>query len=261
MTAPRVLVIRAPGTNCDEETVEAWKAAGALPESIHLQRIIEQPDRLLKAQILTIPGGFSYGDDLGAGRIFGFKLKALEESLRQFHDRDGLIIGICNGFQVLVNAGLLPGGTNSRRRVTITRNDSGHFECRWIRLRAETTSRTPFLNSNAPITLPVAHAEGKFLTDSEDTLEELEQASQLILRYIDDSGQPTLEYPANPNGSVRGVAGITDQSGRIFGLMPHPERYLNALQHPQWTRRKFADPGSIEGDGLSIFRNAVEAFS
>lgn len=251
MPLPRAIVLRAPGTNCDEETVVAWQRAGADVETTHVDRVLDRPESLDAFQILTIPGGFSYGDDLGAGRILATRLKALDDALRRFHDRGGLILGICNGFQVLVKAGLLPGPF----RATITHNDSGRFECRWVRLVATSPGRSPFLPDDQPIELPVAHGEGKFMAESPEALEALDASGQLALRYVDDAGQPTERYPANPNGAPRGVAGVIDATGRIFGLMPHPERFVEFIHHPRWTRIEPRD----EGDGLRIFRGAVDS--
>jgi phosphoribosylformylglycinamidine synthase subunit PurQ / glutaminase len=254
MSAPRVLLLRAPGINCDEETAAAWEAAGAAVETWHIGRVLDEPSALDQFQVLTIPGGFSYGDDLGAGTILAARLvRALGEEVRRFHDRGGLVLGICNGFQTLVKSGLLPGG-GWTSPVTITRNDSGHFESRWVRL-APLPGRSPFLADGEPIELPVAHGEGKFLTADPRDLSALEAAGQVVLRYVDEDGRPTQSYPANPNGSPGAVAGVCDPTGRIFGLMPHPERHVDPLHHPRWTRRG----PRAEGDGLRIFRNAVEA--
>jgi phosphoribosylformylglycinamidine synthase I len=251
MPQPRALVLRAPGTNCDEETAAAWSLAGAAVETWHVGRVLETPGALDRFQILTIPGGFSYGDDLGAGRILATRLAALGESIGTFHDRGGLVLGICNGFQVLVKAGLLPGGSGTSP-VTLTHNDSGHFESRWVRLLPR-SGVSVFLTDPEPIELPVAHGEGKFLTAVPETRTALERAGQVVLRYVDEDGRPTESYPANPNGSPGAVAGLCDPSGRIFGLMPHPERFVDPLHHPRWTR---LGP-KPEGDGLRIFRNAV----
>ncbi len=253
MATPRALILRAPGTNSDEETALAWQLAGADPETLHVGRVLELPSRLDDYQILTIPGGFSYGDDLGAGVVFAARLnQALGDALTRFRDRGGLILGICNGFQVLVRAGLLP-GRSGVGNATLTNNDRGRYESRWSRL-APKPGRTPFLADDTPIDLPVAHGEGKFLTDPQ-TLQTLQEAGQVVLTYVDESGHPTDAFPANPNGSMGGVAGLCDPTGQIFGLMPHPERNIDPLHHPKWTRR---GPGT-EGDGLRIFRNAVEA--
>jgi phosphoribosylformylglycinamidine synthase len=254
MARPRAIVVRAPGTNCDEETEEAWRLAGAEAETWHVSRLLESPSALGTVQILTIPGGFSYGDDLGAGRILATRLEtALGDALNQFHDRGGLIIGICNGFQVLIKAGLLPGGP-AGRAATLTQNDSGHYESRWIRM-APIPGRSPFVSDADPIELPVGHGEGKFVVADPATLTGLEANGQVVLRYVDDAGQPTQSYPANPNGSQGAVAGLCDPTGRTFGLMPHPDRFTDPLQHPRWTRR----PPTREADGLRLFRNAVNA--
>jgi phosphoribosylformylglycinamidine synthase subunit PurQ / glutaminase len=254
MPTPRVLILRAPGTNCEEETAVAWSLAGAEPETWHIGRALEHPEALDRFRILTVPGGFSYGDDLGAGRIFATRLATrLGEAVRRFHDRGGLVLGICNGFQVLVKAGLLPGGT-WKSPMTITFNDSGHYEDRWVRL-APTRGRCAFLDDDEPIELPVAHGEGKVLTADPSDIDKLGESGQVVLRYVDVRDQPTQSYPSNPNGSQGAVAGLCDPSGRIFGLMPHPERNVDPLHHPQWTRRG----PKAEGDGLRIFRNAVRA--
>jgi len=254
MATPRAIVLRAPGTNCDEETALAWTRAGASVETWHIARLLEDPSILDSFQILTIPGGFSYGDDLGAGRIFATRLgTVLGDALRRFHERDGLILGICNGFQILVRAGLLPGGPEAVT-ATLTQNDSGRFESRWVKLQP-TPGLSPFLVDAEPIELPVAHGEGKFLLADPSALQQLEDGGQVLLRYLDDDHQPTQEYPANPNGSLGAVAGLCDPTGRIFGLMPHPERFLEGYHHPRWTRRE-TGPLSV-GDGFRVFANAV----
>ena len=259
MPQPRVLVLRAPGTNCDEETAAAWERAGALTESRHINAILDDPSALDPYQILTLPGGFSFGDDLGAGRILASRLgSVLGETLRRFRDRDGLVLGICNGFQVLVKAGLLPGLAPELGASSLTFNDSGHFESRWVRL-TPTPGLSPFLTDADPLELPVAHGEGKFVTARPEALQHLEATGQVVLRYADAAGQPATSFPANPNGSTGSIAGLCDPTGRIFGLMPHPERHVESIHHPQWTRRRlsFDHPG----DGLRIFRNAVAALS
>jgi phosphoribosylformylglycinamidine synthase len=256
MPRVRALVLRAPGINCDEETVAAWTLAGAEPELMHVGRLVESPAELDRFQILTIPGGFSYGDDLGAGRILATRLgTVLRDAVANFRDRGGLVLGICNGFQVLVKSGLLPGGT-LRGPATIARNASGHFEARWVRL-LPTPGRTPFMADDEPIELPVAHGEGRFLAADDGALSALESAGQVVLRFADDAYRPTMEYPANPNGSPGAVAGLCDPTGRVIGLMPHPERHIDPWHHPRWTRNGV----KAEGDGLRIFKNAVAALS
>jgi phosphoribosylformylglycinamidine synthase subunit PurQ / glutaminase len=258
MARPRAIVLRAPGTNCDEETAAAWERAGAVAETWHVGRLVESPGSLDAFQILTLPGGFSYGDDLGAGRILATRLgTVLGESLRRFHDRGGLVLGICNGFQVLVRAGLLPGGLPDGR-ATLARNDSGRFEARWVKL-ATRPGICPFLShDSAPtIELPVAHGEGRFVLSSADDIPALERAGQLVLKYADREGRPTEAYPDNPNGSPRAIAGVCDPTGRILGLMPHPERFVDPWHHPRWTRSEARRQES--GDGLTLFAAAVGA--
>jgi phosphoribosylformylglycinamidine synthase len=255
MATPRALILRAPGTNCDEETAAAWTAAGARADTLHVSALLESPGQVETYQILTIPGGFSYGDDLGAGRIFASRIgSVLTEALTRFHDRGGLTLGICNGFQVLVRAGLLPGGPLSGS-VTLCRNAHGKFEDRWVRLSA-VGSKSLFLNGLGQIELPIAHGEGRFLAAEADDVRTLKDNQQIALRYVDESGNPAERFPENPNGSDESVAGLCDPSGRILGLMPHPERFIEPWHHPRWTRR---EPG-FEPDGLRIFRNAVSVF-
>jgi phosphoribosylformylglycinamidine synthase subunit PurQ / glutaminase len=256
MAPPRAIVIRAPGTNCDEEAALAWQRAGAEVETWHVNRLIESPAVLDRFQILTIPGGFSYGDDLGAGRILATRLGVvLGDGLRRFHDRGGLVLGICNGFQVLVRSGLLPGGPFPCT-ATLAHNDSGRFEARWVNV-VPRPGLSPFVTFDEPIELPVAHGEGKFLTAVPGQLDRLNQNGQIVLQYASAAGRPTQDYPANPNGSASAAAGVCDATGRIFGLMPHPERFIESWHHPRWTRQVKVPRGA--GDGLMIFRSAVES--
>jgi phosphoribosylformylglycinamidine synthase len=258
----RVLVIRAAGINCEDETVHCWRLAGAEPTLRHIRELVEEPGLLRDHDILTIPGGFSYGDDLGAGTILGRRiLHTLAEPLHNFVERGGGILGICNGFQVLVKMGLLPGGEFGRDKVTVTYNDSSRFEARWVRLQVS-TDQCPFLRpadasgQRSVLELPVEHAEGKVVTASAEIARRLLDAGQVALRYVDEKGGHD-SYPANPNGSVLGIAGLCDPTGRIFGLMPHPDRHFDRTHHPSWTR------GSACGvpDGLMVFKNAVEHWS
>ena len=259
MPKPRVLVLRAPGTNCDEETVAAWELAGAQTESRHINAILDDPTALDSYQILTIPGGFSFGDDLGAGRILASRLRSvLGDTLQRFRDREGLVLGICNGFQVLVKAGLLPGLAPEMGASSLTFNDSGHFESRWVRLTSK-PGLSPFLTDDEPLELPVAHGEGKFVAARPEAIAHVESTGQVVLRYADAANNPATSFPANPNGSTGAIAGLCDPTGRIFGLMPHPERHVQSIHHPQWTRRRL--PFDHPGDGLRIFRNAVKALS
>jgi phosphoribosylformylglycinamidine synthase I len=256
MTRPHAIVLRAPGTNCDEEAAYALDRAGALAQTWHINQIIESPAALDQFQILVIPGGFSYGDDLGAGRIFATRIATtLGEALRRFHDRGGLVLGICNGFQVLVRSGLLPGGSSPA--TTLAANESGRFEDRWVKLLPR-PGLSPFVTFSEPIELPVAHGEGRFLMSATAAVTALERSGQVVLQYGGPDSLPTQDYPANPNGSERAVAGVCDPTGRIFGLMPHPERFITPWHHPRWTRHR---NGSLpQGDGLRIFESAVRVF-
>jgi phosphoribosylformylglycinamidine synthase len=258
MKRPKVCVLRTAGTNCDQETVFAFARAGAAPELVHINRLISRKKDLADFQILALPGGFTYGDDIAAGKILANELRfKLGEDLKKFAQDGKLIIGICNGFQILVKAGLLPGNGQMRQEASLIINDSGKFEDRWVFLR--TTNHKPQTTKcvwakNLPpiIYLPVAHGEGKFVTFDEKVLAGLKRNNQIVFRYCDERGRGK-GYPVNPNGSTQSLAGICDESGRILGLMPHPERHISVLQHP---RRGSKSAGA--GDGLRIFQNAVE---
>lgn len=255
MADVRVLVLRAAGINCDEETAFAWEMAGAKAERLHVRRLIENPLRLNDFQILTIPGGFSYGDDIASGKILGNQLiHHLGDALRSFIDRGGLTLGICNGFQVLVRAGLLP-GADSPVQATLTLNDSGRYEDRWVRLRSE-AANCPFLEPGEIFNVPVAHAEGKIvIADGDANLVRFEAAGRIALRYTSSDGSPPT-YPENPNGSIGNAAALVDGTGRVLGLMPHPERAIVASQFPEHIRDSNADT-----NGLRIFQRAVRYFA
>ncbi|MBL8809617.1 MAG: phosphoribosylformylglycinamidine synthase subunit PurQ [Planctomycetaceae bacterium] len=276
MATPRVCVLRAPGTNCDVETAHAFELAGAVADRVHLYRLLEDPNRLAQYQILCVPGGFSYGDDLGAGIIFSRQLRGqLNEAMRHFLMAEKLILGICNGFQTILKAGLLmrrgienPTEKNWEDQVTLTWNSNGRYTDRWVRLKV-TSSNSVFLRGIDEFDVPMAHAEGRIVLKDPALLETLRGNSQLALCYWSDkaaelvrtSGDATriglLPEPENPNGSLANIAGLCDITGRVLGLMPHPERYLFATQHPQWTRKGLRG----EGDGIRIFRNAVSWFA
>jgi phosphoribosylformylglycinamidine synthase I len=253
----KVIVLRTAGTNCDYETVHAFQLAGAEVDRVHINQLIRGEKELSPYQILALPGGFAYGDDIAAGKILANELKyKLRDSVEKFIADGKLMIGICNGFQVMVKAGLLPGfnGISDFQETTLYTNDSGNFECRWVYLKAVENSKCIFTKNIKPIIyLPVAHGEGKFTTTGENILDKLENNGQVVFEYVDADGN-FAGYPWNPNGSDRNIAGICDASGRIFGMMPHPERFVSKYNHPRWTREKLDD----EGDGLNIFKNAVE---
>lgn len=259
MATPSVLVLRAPGTNCDLETAFAFELAGAAVQLAHVNQLLEDVETIRQAQILCIPGGFSYGDDVAAGRILGNQFRHhLAEALQEFKSAGKLILGICNGFQVLTKSGILLADDTGEPLATLTRNDSGKFEDRWVELKSEGT-RCVFLDGVESMYLPVAHAEGKFVVRDEAASSALSDAGQFVLKYVGEQGATNgrVQYPFNPNGSEANVAGACDETGRVFGLMPHPERYVDRTHHPRWTRGEGADPG----DGLAVFRNAVRYFS
>lgn len=249
-----VAILKAPGTNCDGETFHAFEVAGAEPEFVWVEELKSGAKRLDRFQILAIPGGFTYGDDLGAGKLLANEIKSRwADSLAQFLREEKLVIGICNGFQMLVKAGLLPSGKlGSPQEATLTFNDSGKFEDRWVTLRPEFSVCIWTQGIEEPIELPVAHGEGKFLPKDQTVLEHLLGFGQIPFHYCDREGQEA-GYPWNPNGSVGNIAAICDPTGRILGLMPHPERHVTARQHPRWTR----EGRTGEGEGLRIFRNGV----
>ncbi len=259
MSEPNVLILRAPGTNCDMETAFAFQQAGGKTQLLHINRLLESPRLFEDFQILCIPGGFSYGDDVAAGRILGNQIQHhLAEQFAQFKAAGKLILGICNGFQVLIKSGvLLDVDPTTGPPATLTWNDSGQFEDRWVNLAVH-GEKSVFLRGIESMYLPVAHAEGKFVTRDEDTLGQLDDRGQLVLRYLSLGGDgPAESFPDNPNGSMGNVAGICDAEGRVLGLMPHPERHIHPTHHPRWTREE-ANPTS---DGTQIFRNAVEYFA
>jgi phosphoribosylformylglycinamidine synthase len=255
MPRPRALILRAPGANCDTEAAFAFTQAGAVAERMHVNRLREHPALLQNYQILVIPGGFTYGDDVAAGKILANELQHfLGDALLQFRASEKLILGICNGFQVLLKAGLLMPPDEDGPLATLAANASGRFEDRWVYLQVR-PGRCVFLTGYERMHVPVAHGEGNFVCRERWILKGLDQTGQIVLRYVDAEGRPG-PYPINPNGAQSDVAGLCDISGRVLGLMPHPERHILPIQHPRWTREGLAP----EGDGLRLFRNDVEYF-
>ena len=251
MSRVKTLILRAPGTNCDAETAFAFQQAGASVSLVHINEIIRGERSLADYQIMVIPGGFTYGDDIAAGRVLANELRLrLNRDIPKFIENGGLILGICNGFQVLVKAGILPEASpDLPQRLTLATNDSGRFECRWVHLAVDKDYPCVFTEGIDSMHLPIAHGEGKVVAPP-DIVPNLNK----VLRYTDELGNRQAPYPHNPNGSVDDIAGICDGSGRIFALMPHPERHIRGTQHPQWTRHG----ARKHGDGFKIFLNAVK---
>lgn len=301
MSAPRVCVLRAPGTNCDPETAFAFESCGAKADRVHLFRLFEHPGMLRDYQILCIPGGFSYGDDVGAGVVFGSELQhRLTEAMLEFLQRETLILGICNGFQVLLKSGILPYGaegwrdpSREERQATLTWNANGRYTDLWVRLQV-CSPENVFLRGIETLECPIAHAEGRFVVaepgrvangcgpsidpsepGTSSLLADWESRGQIAVRYSVNPSRPVgcdapdslpldrksettvFPYPVNPNGSIQNIAGLGDPSGRILGVMPHPERFLFATQHPQWTRLGLTGPGG----GRQVFQNGVDYFT
>lgn len=267
MATPRVCVLRAPGTNCDHETAFAFTHCGAAADRVHLFRILEQPQLLRNYQILCIPGGFSYGDDVGAGVVFSNQIKnRLADAMGEFLQRETLTLGICNGFQVLLKAGVLPGGASdwpesaqAPPAATLTWNANGRYTDLWVKLKT-CSCKNVFLRGIETLDCPIAHGEGRLVVRDPTVLSTWVDTNQVALRYTTDvpvsDHSEQLPFPANPNGSVENIAGLGDATGRVLGLMPHPERFLFATQHPHWTRLGLRG----EGAGMQIFRNAVEYY-
>ncbi|MCP4680935.1 MAG: phosphoribosylformylglycinamidine synthase subunit PurQ [Desulfobacterales bacterium] len=274
MTKIKALILTGYGLNCDYETDFSLKLAGAQSRRVHINELISNKGdnkniRLEDFHILVFGGGFSWADDHGAGVLMAAKLKHhLGEQIERFIEADKLVLGICNGFQVLVNLGLLPGfdGQYRERRVALTYNDSGNFIDTWVDLKAVPESPCVFTKGISSLQLPVRHGEGKFYA-AKEIIDRLVENKQIVLQYADKNGdRANGEWPLNPNGSLRDIAGICDPGGRIFGLMPHPEAFNHFTNHPDWGRKKetLMRQGkaliSEEGEGIRIFRNAVGYF-
>ena len=254
----RVLVLRSAGTNCDRELALAFQKAGAQVVALHINRLAANPGQLADYQILAIPGGFSYGDDIASGKILANQLlRHLRDPLRQWV-RDGkLIIGICNGFQALVKAGLLPGpmpqlSPDDLFPATLAPNSHARFEDRWVRLASQ-SNICKWIPAGRSLYLPIAHGEGRFLVRRPEVLAALRSNDQIVLQYVTADGMPAAEFPDNPNGSAAAIAGICDITGRVLGLMPHPERFTDSLVHPFWSRCARAP----SPDGMEFFLHAV----
>jgi len=254
---PRTLILRTAGTNCDAETAYAFELAGAQCEKVHVNQLLREPALLDRFQIMAFPGGFSYGDDIAAGRILANQIAHhLGDALRRFIESGKPVIGICNGFQVLVKTELLPGPLAGRtgQTCTLTNNACGRFVDRWIAL-APRGNKCIWTRGLDPLELPIAHGEGKFVPPDETYRRALWDNDQVALVYTKADGTSANGiFPDNPNGSIDDIAGVCDESGLVFGLMPHPERHVDPTQHPAWTRKL---PLPSVGQGLRVFENAV----
>lgn len=260
MSKVKVLVITGFGLNCEKETAAAFQYVGAEAEQVHLNDLIAGRRKLEEFQILAFIGGFSFGDHLGAGTVFANRIHfRLHDELKRFIADGKLIIGICNGFQTISRLGLVPalGGQYFEQQAALAHNDSGVFRDDWCTLRANSASPCVFTRGIDLIRLPLRHGEGKFVADAA-TLKQIEMKNLVAVRYVNPDGSIATDFPANPNGALNSIAGICDETGRIFGLMPHPEAFLSPYNSPSWTADKLSGKLPAEGEGVAIFRNAVE---
>ena len=255
----KVLVITGVGLNCEKETAAAFASCGATAEQVHLNDLLNGSHKLSEYHILAFIGGFSFGDHLGSGTVFANRIKfRLAEELKEFVAAGKLVIGICNGFQTLTRLGMLPAldGDYFTQTVALAHHDCGTFRDDWCRLKINPASPCVFTRNMDTIRLPLRHGEGKFGATPE-VLAAIEERNMVALRYVDEAGNPATEFPANPNGSLNSIAGICDPTGRVFGLMPHPEAFLSPYNAPDWTTAR--DEGRLpeQGDGVPFFENAV----
>ncbi len=264
MAAPRVIVLKEHGTNCEDESKYAFERAGARADIVHMEEVIRNKGLLENYQIMIFPGGFSYGDDTGSGLAWANRIKNnLEQEMEKFVSQDRLVIGVCNGFQVMVNLGILPRlGGRMTPRVAVTHNDSARYCDRWVDV--ELSGNSPWIRGIGTISMPIAHGEGRFTTDPA-TLAELGEKGLVAARYVAGEICAYQNLAANPNGSLENIAGLCDETGRIFGLMPHPERAMDFTQLPDWPLRKqkLLRSGQVvpeEAPGLKVFQNGVAYF-
>ena len=260
----RVLIITGLGLNCEAETEAAFRMVGARPERVHLTELLDgsAKRRLYDYPVIAFIGGFAFGDHLGAGFVFANKIRfKLYDDLLEFIDRGGLALGVCNGFQTMVRLGMLPGFDGDYRtpRATLAPNDRRGYRDAWVRLKFDAQSPCVWTRGLDTMELPARHGEGKFLTSDPEVFDRLVSGHQIVTRYVGPDGEPTEDWPANPNNSPGAVAGICDPSGRLFGLMPHPDAFLYPTHHPHWTRRRLDANPPTEGAGLQVFRNGIDA--
>lgn len=268
MVKPKVLILTGYGINCEEETSFAYNLAGGESKVVHINDLIANPSLLKEYQVFSFPGGFSYGDDTGSGKALANKIKNnLQDEFLEFISRDTLMLGICNGFQVMVNLGIVPALIEKigKVEVSLEHNSTSRYQCRWVEL-SNAGSNSVFTRGIKSIRVPIAHGEGRFYAEA-NVLKELEDNKQISFRYTRD-GQPAEgEFPFNPNGALNDIAAVCDKTGRIMGMMPHPERYIYFTQGDNWTRqrdelaRKGISEIPEEGEGLIIFKNAINYFN
>ncbi|MBI2464298.1 phosphoribosylformylglycinamidine synthase I [Candidatus Peregrinibacteria bacterium] len=266
MTKPQALIMTGYGINCEEETAFGFEKAGAESKIVHINDLIEKNDQLKNYQILAFPGGFAYGDDTGAGKAFANRVRHhLMEKMLDFVKKDKLVIGICNGFQIISNLGLVPAFEShyDSQKVALTRNVDGRYLSRWVDLKVQ--NKTPWLKGIKSLSLPIGHGEGNFYADPK-TLKKLQQKNLIALRYVRGEICEYQNMTENPNGAIENIAGITDETGHVLGLMPHPDRALFFTQRPDWPlqKEKLKRKGKklpCEGPGMRIFKNAITYFS
>lgn len=267
MSVVRALVITGFGINCQEELAAAWRLAGAEAEIVHFNELLGGLKTLDGYDVLNFPGGFSFGDDLGAGKALANKLRfcrlpgggTLLDGIAAHVDAGGYVLGICNGFQILVKSGLLPNiGGLLEQEVSLIVNDSGKFEDRWVRCGVNPKTSSPFLAGMDQLELPIRHKEGKLVICDDEIRTQILEQGLCSLRYINADGTRATQYPALPNGSEFSCAALTDPTGRVLGMMPHPEAFLSQLNHPDWGRRSGEEDPGAAGDGLRLFTQFVE---
>ena len=268
-SAPEALILTGYGINCDYESLTACSMAGFSSHMVHLNDLLDETSTIFRSKLVVFPGGFSFGDDLGSGVAFSAKIRysasGLFDTLKEYVERGGLILGVCNGFQILIHLGMLPasGMKYGEKEATLAPNREGYYIDRWVYLKVEPESPNVFTQGLDILKLPVRHSEGRFIPRDETILQRIERNRQVCLRYCDEHGNPTQVFPLNPNSSVNSIAGVCDPSGRIFGLMPHPEAAISFYHYPDWTKKRerllrdravFSDAG----EGALLFRNAFE---
>lgn len=257
---PKILILTGYGVNCEAESVRAWTLAGADATQVHINDLIEAPQQMHDFQGMMFIGGFSYADHMTSGHVFALRVKHhLRDDLQQFIAAEKIIMGVCNGFQTMTKIGLLPGldGNHFDARIALMQNDCGHFQNFWVNLKFADDSPCIFTEGLDTIPMPIRHGEGKIFTTDTSVIEQIEQLGCAAVRYVDDVGTPTQDFPANPNGSLNAIAGLCDPTGRIFGMMPHPEAYLFAENHPNWDKQKLDGTLPSRGMGLKLFENGV----